>query len=72
MDELKLNLNSKFMNGIITRLIGTAIRKKVGYNIDIQLNSVNVIAKDGKVHIHLDVDAETTNEEFTRMMKSIE
>ena len=72
MDELKLNLNSKFMNGIITRLIGTAIRKKVGYNIDIQLNSVNVIAKDGKVHIHLDVDAETTNEEFMRMMKSIE
>ena len=72
MDELKLNLNSKFMNGIVTRLLGTIIRKKIGYNIDIQLNSVNVIAKDGKVHLHLDVDAETTNEEFMRIMKSIE
>ena len=72
MDELKLNLNSKFMNGIVTRLLGTIIRKKIGYDIDIQLNSVNVVAKDGKVHLHLDVDAETTNEEFMRMMKSIE
>ena len=72
MDELKLNLNSKFMNGIVTRLLGTIIRKKLGYDIDIQLNCVNVVAKDGKVHLHLDVDAETTNEEFMKMMKSIE
>ena len=71
MDELKLNLNSKFMNSIVTKLIGMAIRKKVGYNVDVQLNSVNVIAKDGKVHIHVDVEAETTNEEFMNMIKSI-
>ena len=71
MDELKLNLNSKFMNGIVTKLIGMTIRKKVGYNVDVQLNSVNVIAKDGKVHIHVDVEAETTNEEFMNMIKSI-
>lgn len=72
MDELKLNLNSKFMNGIVTRLLGMVIRKKLGYNVDIQLNSVNVIAKDGKVHIHVDVDAETTNDEFMKIVKSIE
>ena len=72
MDELKLNLNSNFMNGIVTKLLGMVIRKKLGYNVDIQLNTVNVVAKDGKVHLHVDVDAETTNEEFMRILKSIE
>ena len=72
MDELTLNLNSKFMNSIVTSLLSMIIRKKVGYNVDVQLNSVNVIAKNGKVHIHVDVDAETTNDEFMRIVKSIE
>ena len=71
MDELKLNLNSKFMNGIVTGLLRMVISKKLGYNVDIQLNTVNVVAKDGKVHLHLDVDAETTNDEFMKIVKSI-
>ena len=71
MDEMKLNLTSKFMKGIVTKILATVIRKKLGYKIDIQLNDVIVVARDGKVHIHADVDAETTDEEFAKIIKSV-
>ena len=71
MDELKLSLKSTFMRSIITKLIGTVIRKQLGYDIDISINDANVVAVDGKIKLHLDVDAETTNEEFSKIIKSI-
>lgn len=71
MDELKLSLNSKFMKGIVTKLITRTIRKKLGYEIDIQINNVSVVSTDGKVRIHVDVEAETTNEEFNKIVSSV-
>lgn len=71
MDELKLSLNTKFMKGIVSKLIAKAVRKKLGCDIDILVNQVNVTAIDGKIRIHADVDAETTNEEVVKLIKSI-
>lgn len=71
MDEMRVNLTTKFMKGIVTKLLASVIRKKLGYKIDIQLNDVIVVSSNGRVHIHADVDAETTNEEFAKIIKSI-
>lgn len=71
MDELKLNLTTNWMRGIIAKFIAKAIRKKLGCDIDILVNQVSVTATNGKVHIHADVDAETTNEDLMKMIKTI-
>ena len=71
MDELKLNLSSKFMRGIVTKLIAKAIYKKTGYKIGVELNSINVEVISGKAHIHADVDAEIDNEELMKIVKTI-
>ena len=71
MDELKLNLSSKFMRGIVTKLIAKAIYKKTGYKIGVELNSINVEVVNGKTHIHADVDAEIDNEELMKIVKTI-
>ena len=71
MDELKLILSTKFMRGIVTKLISRAIRKKFGYDVKIQLNAVQVETANGKVYLHADVDAEVDNEEFLKIMDSI-
>lgn len=71
MDELKLNLSSKFMRGIVTKLIAKAIYKKTGYRIDVVLNSVTVKVIDGKAHIHADVDAEIDNNELLKIVSTI-
>lgn len=71
MDELKLSLSTKFMRGIIAKLIAAAIHKKLGYSVDVFLNEVKVTATDGKIHIHVDIDADMTTEEFAKIVKSI-
>lgn len=71
MDELKLKLSTKFMRGIVTNLISKAIYKKFGYHVDIELNEIELRNEDGKVRIHLNVDAEVNNDDFKKIIKSI-
>ena len=70
MDELKLRLSTRFMRNIVTKIIKKAIFKKFGYQVDIQLNELQVETIDGKVHIHANVDAELDNTEFMKIIKN--
>ena len=60
MDEMRIV--SKFTREIISKAIKMVIRKKTGYNIDIQLNEAITTISDGKTHLHLNVDAELDKE----------
>lgn len=71
MDALKLNLSTKWMKGIVTKLISKLIYKKCGYHVDIQLNEIGIEVISGKAYIHLDVDAEVDNAELMKIVKSI-
>lgn len=71
MDELKLKLSTKFMRGIVANLISKALIKKLGYNIDILLNEIEVKNEGGKVKLHINADAEIENGDFVKMLKSI-
>ena len=70
MDQLKLSLSTKFMRGIVTKIISKAIYKKTGYNIDIELNEIKLETIDGKVRVHANVDAEIKNEDLMSIIKS--
>ena len=71
MDVLKLKLSTKFMRSTIANLISKALYKKLGYNIDILLNEIEVKNENGKIMLHVDVDAEVGNGEFVKILKSI-
>lgn len=71
MDVLKLKLSTKFMRSTIANLIAKALYKKLGYNIDILLNEIEVKNENGKIMLHVDVDAEVDNGEFIKILKSI-
>lgn len=69
MDEMKIV--SKFTNGIISKMIKMVLKKKLGYEVDIQLNQITTTIIEGKTHIHLDVDAELKKEELMKILKKI-
>ena len=69
MDEMKIV--SKFTTNMISKLVKMVLRKKLGYNIDIQLNEIKTTITDGKTHIHLDVDAELEKEELINILTKI-
>lgn len=69
MDEVKIV--SKFTRSVISKLIKAMLHKKLGYNVDIQLNGVNATIMDGKTHVHLDIDAELDKDELVKILKNI-
>lgn len=72
MDILKLKLSTKFMKGIVAKVISKKIYKQLGYKIDIQLNDVQIDVVDGDVKFHIDVDGRMNKTEFSRLMESID
>jgi hypothetical protein len=69
MDEVKIVSN--FTRGIISKIFKTVIKKKTGYNMDIQLNGITAKVSEGKTRVHLDMDAELDKEELMKILKSI-
>lgn len=70
MDELKLILSTKFMRGIVTKIIAKAILKKTGYQVDIDLNEISVEVVDGKAHLHVNADAAINTNDLLDIVKS--
>ncbi len=70
MDEMKIT--SKFTTNLISKIINKLVQKKVGCNANIQLNEVRANVNDGKTHLHLDIDAEISQEELTKILKNID
>lgn len=68
MDEMKVG--SKFTKNMISKLVRSILRKKFGYDIDIQLNEMNVTITDGKIHVHLNADAGLETSELMKILKN--
>lgn len=68
MDELKLNLSTRFMRNIVTKMLAKAIKKKFGYEMDILLHELKVEAVDGRVFIHVNADAEMDKTDFAKLV----
>ena len=71
MDMLMLKLSTKFMKGILSKIISRTVYKKLGYKIDIQLNDMQVDMINGDVKLHIDADAKMNKTEFDRLMETI-
>lgn len=69
MDEMKIS--SQFMRNLVAKLVKKAVKKKVGYEVDIKLNELTATITDGTAHVHLSVDAELNKDELTKILKNI-
>ena len=72
MDEMKVKLSTKFMRGIVAKLIARFVYKKFGYKVDIQLNELDISIVDGETKISTSVEAKLDSKEFMKIMKSID
>lgn len=67
MDEVKIG--NGFTSSIISKIIKSTVRKKLGYDVEIQVNEINISATNEKVHIHFNGDAELGTDELTKLLK---
>ena len=71
MDELKLSLSTKFMKGMLAKLLSKMIKKKYGYKVNIHIEEIKLEVIDGQAKLHANVDAELNSDEFKEIMKTI-
>ena len=73
MDEMKINLSTKLMRGLVAKLLKKVIRDKTGYSIDILLNQIAIAhAENGKINIHVDMNAEIDEKEFLKITRIVD
>ena len=71
MDMFVLKLSTKYMKGLVAKIISRKMSKKFGYTVDIQLNDVQIDVIDGEVKIHIDADGKMNKTEFNKLIKEI-
>lgn len=71
MDEMKVKLTTKFMRNVVSKLITMTIRKKYGYEVNIQLNDLDISVIDGETKISTNVEVKLDSKEFVKIMNSI-
>lgn len=72
MDELKLNLRTNIFKNAIAGIVEKILKKKLKIDVDLSISDLSIESKDGKFYIHADVNAETTNQDLIKVIKSID
>lgn len=72
MDEMKIKLSTKFMRGIVSKMITKAIHKKYGYKVTVNLNDLDVSFMDGETNLHANVDVKMDRKEFMNLIGNVE
>ena len=65
-----IKLRTKFMKGIVSKLISKAIQSKTGYKVNIQLNDLDASFIDGEISINANLEAKMDKHEFMKILKS--
>lgn len=69
MDEL--NLSGKFVKGFMTRLFSSLIKKKLNIDSDISIEGIKIWTHDGKMHFHIEADAEVSKADIFSALKKM-
>ena len=68
---MKLKLSTGLMRNVVTRVISKAVYEKLGYKITVEINEIGLTDSDGKVRLHLNVNADMDNAEFMKLVKTV-
>lgn len=70
MDEMKIS--TKFMQGILSKIIQKAVYKKIGVEPVIGFNDpIEVQIDEGFAHIHVNINACVTVEDLEKIVKDL-
>lgn len=67
MDEMKIK--SHFLRGIFSKVITKKIKKKYGYDVNIDINDIDVVLTEGKIQLHVDLNGCADQEILSEIMK---
>lgn len=70
MDEMVINLRTKFMRKVVSKLLSKSIKSKTGYEIDVQFDELNASFEGGEITVKANLEAKMSKDEFVKILKS--
>ena len=61
--------NEGMIQRIVSRIIGSAIKKKLNMDVNLMIQKLTVTRNDGELHIKLDADAYLSEKELFDLLK---
>lgn len=71
MDEIKVSLKTKFMRGIVSKLISKFIFKQCGVKVEIKLDELDINNFDGDAYVKINLVAKVDEKEIVKAMKNL-
>ena len=65
-----INLKSKFMRKVVSKLLSKSVKSKTGYEIDVQFDELNASFEDGEITVKANLEAKMRKDEFMKILKS--
>ena len=65
-----INLKSKFMRKVVSKLLSKSVKSKTGYEIDVQFDELNASFEDGEITVKANLEAKMSKDEFMKILKS--
>lgn len=72
MDVMKMKLSTKFMRGMVTKIITKAVYKKLGIKPDLQINELEIEMIEGKIRFHINADGAVDEKVFTKISRMMD
>lgn len=72
MDEMKLNLGTRFMRKIAAKLLVKFVKKQLGVNIQLDLNELKFTYLNGDVVIKTDLELKLDKMEAKKILKQLD
>ena len=70
MDERRIG--SKYLQGIISKIIKSVIRKRLGVEADVQFNDPITVSFDGEnANVHVNLNATLSRNDLDKLLKDI-
>lgn len=71
MDELKMNLSTKWLKDIVTKLISKVVSEKLGYKVRVELSEVHITTtENNELRLHLNGSAVMDMAELAKLAKA--
>lgn len=72
MDEMKIKISTRFMKGIIAKIIAKSISKKFGFKPEIRIHDIDAEMKNGRIRFHIDVEGSMDEKAFVKIYQLID
>ncbi|MCD8119696.1 MAG: CTP synthase [Lachnospiraceae bacterium] len=64
-----MRIKGFFTTGIVEKIIQKMVRKKFGYEINTEINDIDIRVCDETILVHVDAQVEIDKDEFMKILK---